>query len=161
MSSIAELRKQRATIAREIERQRVRAERLRKRIKLKRSELGALEGELASLEGNGSVRSGRSPATRRRRGKNQRDLVVEILTKAGKPMDLDQIVAAMRKRGYKFASKNPKRALSVTIYPDKATFKKMIVYSILGTMDFTYKLERRDGKWVVVYLTTEKDRRSS
>ena len=92
---------------------------------LKRRELGALEDELASLEGNGASPTRRRSGTRRRRGKNQRDLVMEILKKAGKPMDLDQIIAAMRKRGYKFASKNPKRALSVTIYPDKATFKKV------------------------------------
>ncbi|MDA0321367.1 MAG: hypothetical protein O2923_01420 [Verrucomicrobia bacterium] len=124
MTSIAELKKQRATIAREIERKRVRAERLRKKIRQKRLELDALESALAVLEGAG-VNAAKRPGTRRRPRKNQRDLVIELLKKSGKPMDLDQIVAGMVKKGYRFASKNPKRALSVTIYPDKATFKKV------------------------------------
>lgn len=124
MTSIAELKKQRTSIAREIERKRVRAERLRKRIEQRQQELDKLYAELASLEGDGVT--GAQRATRRRRsGPSQRDLVIDILKKAGEPMDLDAIVAAMRKRGYKFTSKNPKRALSVTIYPDKATFRKV------------------------------------
>ena len=36
-----------------------------------------------------------------------------------------------------------------------AVFKNMVVYSLLGTLDFTYELEKRDGNWRITTLFTD------
>ncbi len=45
--------------------------------------------------------------------------------------------------------------LRIDIDGDKMTFEKMIVYSPLGTIELSYHLEKRSGKWVVVALNPD------
>ena len=52
-----------------------------------------------------------------------KDVITEVLTQAKKPLNLDEIIAGVRKKGVKIKSKNPKHSLGVRMYSDK-TFKK-------------------------------------
>ena len=51
------------------------------------------------------------------------DVITQILTQAKRPLNLDEIVAGIQKKGVTMRSKNPKHALGVKMYRDKK-FKK-------------------------------------
>lgn len=51
---------------------------------------------------------------------SQKQLVRDILGASSTPLSLDQIVSAVKAKGFKSKSKEPKRALSVLVSTDKA-----------------------------------------
>ena len=51
------------------------------------------------------------------------DVITEVLTRSKRPLNLDEIIAGIKKKGVKMKSKNPKHALGVKMYSDKR-FKK-------------------------------------
>ena len=53
-----------------------------------------------------------------------KDVMTQVLTQSKRPLNLDEIIEGMRKKGVKFKSKNPKHSLDVRMYTDK-TFKKV------------------------------------
>ncbi|MDA0323323.1 MAG: HTH domain-containing protein [Verrucomicrobia bacterium] len=123
MSSIQQLKDRQKDIRKQLERGVKAATALKKRIQSKEREIQALKKQLAAVEGGSATAI---VGVKRVRNKiNQRDLVVQILKESKKPLSLDEIMQRMIAKGYKFASQAPKRALSVTIYPDKKTFKKV------------------------------------
>lgn len=52
-----------------------------------------------------------------------RDVITQILTQSKRPLNLDEIIEGMRKKGVRIKSQNPKNSLGVRMYTDK-TFKK-------------------------------------
>jgi hypothetical protein len=126
MPSLAELKKEQKAIRKLLARKKAEAQSLRKRIASKRTELERLESALAEIVGGrGKGQAATSVAMPRKRARNtitQKALVCQILREAGKPVHLDNIIATMKKKGYKFSARNPKQALGVTLYPDKQTF---------------------------------------
>jgi Fe2+ or Zn2+ uptake regulation protein len=58
---------------------------------------------------------------RSRNHPSQRDLIIEILKASKKPLLVDEIVSRMKKRGYKFASLEPKRTVYVLLAREKSS----------------------------------------
>ena len=52
-----------------------------------------------------------------------RDVITQILTQSKRPLNLDESIEGMRKKGGRIKSQNPKNSLGVRMYTDK-TFKK-------------------------------------
>ena len=77
--------------------------------------LGAREAK-ARLDGSeGKTGTSKVPARAKNKG-TVRDAVQAVLKRSKKPMSLKEITAGIRKSGYKFASKNPEKALGVFVY---------------------------------------------
>ena len=53
-----------------------------------------------------------------------RDSMVDILAKAGKPMRIAEILAALKSQGVKMKSKKPEKSLSVQLYQNKKVFQR-------------------------------------
>ena len=53
-----------------------------------------------------------------------RDAMVNILGKAGKPMRIAEILAALKLQGVKMKSKKPEKSLSVQLYQNKKVFQR-------------------------------------
>lgn len=123
MSSIQQLKTRQKDLRRQLERRIKASAALKKRIQAKEKEVQTLKKQLAAVEGGSAAALVGVKRVRNRI--NQRDLVIQILKESKKPLSLDEIMRRMIRKGYKFASQAPKRALSVTIYPDKKTFKKV------------------------------------
>lgn len=47
-------------------------------------------------------------------------LVHEVLREAGRPLNTDEIMAAMQAKGYKSGAKAPRKTLGVLLYTDKS-----------------------------------------
>ena len=61
--------------------------------------------------------------TRSKRSGGSKQAVVDVLKAAGKPLGINEILAALTAKGHKSGAKNPKNALRVMLYGDKKTFK--------------------------------------
>ena len=142
MKTIVELKKLHIETSKLLDRKLRRAGQLRKMIAAAQNRLSALEAELATLEGTGpaaarSKRRGASskakqgrPAVKQRKKAArkvppQRELAVQVLKAAGKPLSLDDIMKGMAARGCKWTSKEPRKAMGVLLYADKKTFRKV------------------------------------
>ncbi|MFC1451922.1 hypothetical protein ACFLSJ_01095 [Verrucomicrobiota bacterium] len=150
--TIAELKELQAETDRLLAKRLARAEALRKRMAAATKALDGLAAELAGLEG-GAGRGGPAgkkaarPGARKRAGTGkpkgkptQKDLVKQILKDAGKPLSLDDILEELAAREYRWASKEPRKALGVLVYADKVTFRKV------GTRRFALGAGKRAAK---------------
>lgn len=136
MASLISLQKQQNALKQLIDRQEAQAAELRSQIARKQTELKTLESKLAAILGGVSapvVQSASAPAQPGRGGRlggnpnsmGQKQLLIDILRKAGKPLSITEILAAMAARGYKWESASPRKALGVALYPDRTNFKKV------------------------------------
>jgi len=74
----------------------------------------------------GEQRVKRAAAGKRRGdGTSQKERVLNILVKAGKPMNIPEIIGALQSEGYVFQAKKPVSALTVLLYGNKLLFKKV------------------------------------
>ena len=58
-------------------------------------------------------------------GTSQKERVLNILLKAGKPLSIPEIIEALQNEGYVFQAKKPVSALTVLLYGNKTLFKKV------------------------------------
>ena len=58
-------------------------------------------------------------------GSSQKERVLNVLVKAGKPMNIPEIIEALQNEGYVFQAKKPVSALTVLLYGNKILFKKV------------------------------------
>ena len=132
MATLEELRNQREQIAKLMEKKAGQARKLRARIAKAKKALAKLEKQLAAIEGSGIGvaaskrpvrRKGKAKRKRGRRGPGQKEIVLQVLREARKPLSMSGIVAAMNAKGYKWKSKRPERSLSVLLYTNKGLFK--------------------------------------
>lgn len=133
MQTIASLNRMREQIDRQLRARHRTATALRKRIQTLSETIARLENELASLAGGAldrtppsTVLDGRTRAARmkaRMKGEKVRDIVIRILSDAGRPMRTEEILTEMSARGYRLVAQRPKKSLEVRLYTDPA-FKK-------------------------------------
>jgi len=98
-------------------------EELRRRREALAAELEGLRGAISQLRGAAPKAAARAVvrrkparrARRRRRGRALRQVVAEILQKAGKPMRAAEIAEQLPAAGYQTKSKNPKNMISVML----------------------------------------------
>lgn len=64
-----------------------------------------------------TIRKRRAPKT------NRKELVRSILKSSSKPLSIPEILKRLEARGFKTASKNPKKTLGVMLYTDKGIKK--------------------------------------
>ena len=98
-----------------------RANQIRKLIDEHVRQVSILETQLAQLMGVRAPRG--SSGGRRSSGRAQptlREFITQIITEAGRPLRIPDIVDEMRKRHYHMKSSSPEKALSVKLYTDKA-----------------------------------------
>lgn len=144
MKTLTALKREKDSLEKQIVRRTKEGKRIRARIARCQKEISRLEGKLEKLLGTIAtgalkkitgkipkkrqrrIKPGRKPVTKRGQKKRltRREMVVEVLSKAKKPLNLDEIVKGLIAKGYPVKSKNPKRLLSVTVYTGK-TFKKV------------------------------------
>lgn len=143
MKTLRALKREKDSLEKQIARHTKEGKRIRGRIAWHRKEIARLEAKLEKLLGTVSAetlkkitgktpkkrrktKAGRKPVarTRKKRRMTRRETVVEVLSEAKKPLNVDEIVKALIAKGYPVKSKNPKRLLSVTMYTGK-TFKKV------------------------------------
>jgi len=127
--SIAQLEKQKAEIGRKLKQQQQRISGLRRQIDRKKAEVARLEEALAVVLGEPVTeaalgRRALSSKALRARLPRQKDLIMQILADAGRPMNLNEIVVEMAARGYKWLSRSPKESVGVLVYTKPELFKK-------------------------------------
>lgn len=83
----------------------------------------AVTGKIQKPAQKTAKKRGKRKQTPQKKTPVLRDVIVEVIREAKKPLNIDQILAGIRKKDVKMQSKNPKHSLGVRMYKDKA-FKK-------------------------------------
>jgi hypothetical protein len=94
------------------------------------SELGEIDAALGSMGGaapvkaKGKAKAVAADAPRAKRAKNELSLKEAVIQALGQgSLSKDEILAALKKLGYKFAAKNPTNSLNTLLYGKKPKFK--------------------------------------
>ncbi|MEI7436797.1 MAG: hypothetical protein WCL16_08340 [bacterium] len=139
MQTLDELRKRQKTILLDFKAREHKAEKIFAKIaeyekaisKLQKSLslLFDLSGETAPENGS-RVRNSPEPKRdagikHRGDGTSQKERVLNILVKAGQPMNIPEIIEVLQNEGYVFQAKKPVSALTVLLYGNKTLFKKV------------------------------------
>ncbi len=94
--------------------------RLLKERKKVQGRLTAIDREIAMLNGSGGGGAARGGGGRRKRNeKPLRDVIEGVLRKAGKPMKVGEIVAAVERTGYQSGSANFRGIVNQTLIKEK------------------------------------------
>lgn len=120
MSSIAELEKQ-------LQAMRSEADRLRAEIEEYKDEISKREKRLQEIMGAGKEAidsTPRQPRVRRPREFSLKKLAVRVLTEAGKPLTVDEVVQGVRAIDTRHPEKDPTASVRVVLYKDKDVFAK-------------------------------------
>jgi len=143
MKTLTALEREKSSLEKQIARRTKEGKRIQGKVVRHRKEIARLEVMLEKLLGTVSTGAlekitGKTPVRQRKlkpgrravarpgqkKRLTRREMVVEVLSAAKKPLNVDEIVKALIAKGYPVKSKNPKRLLSVTMYTSK-TFKKV------------------------------------
>ena len=129
MTSIVQLRKQQEAIGKQLRKREIQAAELRKKIDYRRREIAKFEEQLTQLLGKPGaaikLTGSAKPRAPREEGPTQKEIIEDILVKAGKPLSLNDILDQLQERGYKWQSGEPRNALGVLMYTNQKTFKKV------------------------------------
>ena len=139
MQTLDELRKRQKAILLDFKAREHKAEKIFEKIDEYEKAILKLQRSLSFvLEMGGETAAGKSPrakddqgvqrvATAKHRGDgtSQKERVLNVLVKAGKPMNIPEIIGALQNEGYVFQAKKPVSALTVLLYGNKILFKKV------------------------------------
>ena len=139
MQTLDELRKRQRAILQDFKARELKSEKILEKIDEYEKAIAKLQRSLSSVLGmagetaaakvaraNGG-KGGKNAATVKHRGDgtSQKERVLNVLVKAGKPMNIPEIIEALQNEGYVFQAKKPVSALTVLLYGNKLLFKKV------------------------------------
>jgi len=139
MQTLDELRKRQKAIVMDFKAREQKSEKILAKISEYEKAISKLQRSLSSVLGMaGESAAGKVPrangnqavkrvdtVNHRGDGTSQKERVLNILVKAGKPMNIPEIIGALQNEGYVFQAKKPVSALTVLLYGNKILFKKV------------------------------------
>ena len=139
MQTLDELRDRQKAILLEFKAREHKAEKIFAKIAEYEKEIAKLQRVLSTVLGiDGTLVAGKGSRPRAKQvakrdvavkhrgdGTSQKERVLSVLVKAGKPMNIPEIIEALQTEGYVFQAKKPVSALTVLLYGNKALFKKV------------------------------------